>query len=63
MSGEFKTVSLGKPLYSKISKFVEENPEYRGVAEFVSEATRLRMESLTRLKLRKLNAKQEGPDP
>jgi hypothetical protein len=47
----FKGVSLRKGLYAAIQQFVDENPEYRGVPEFVSESARLRMQDLKRLKM------------
>jgi hypothetical protein len=49
MSGEFKSVSLSKPLYELILKFIEDHPEYRSVADFVSESARVRMQEITKL--------------
>jgi hypothetical protein len=49
MSGEFKSVSLSKPLYTLISKFIEDHPEYRSIADFVSESARVRMQELAKL--------------
>jgi hypothetical protein len=43
---EFKSVSLSKPLYDLILKFIEEHPEYRSIADFVSESARVRMQEL-----------------
>jgi hypothetical protein len=43
---EFKSVSLSKPLYNLILKFIEEHPEYRSIADFVSESVRVRMQEL-----------------
>jgi Arc/MetJ-type ribon-helix-helix transcriptional regulator len=42
----FRGVSLKAEVVSEIEKFIEENPTYRSVAEFVSEAVRLRMEQV-----------------
>lgn len=50
MAGGFRSVSLSKPLRNEIDEFLKEHPKYRSAAEFVSEAARLRMEELTRLK-------------
>ncbi len=57
MSGEFKSVSLSKGLHQAIAQFLIDYPEYRGITEFLSEAARLRMEELTKLRLEEL--KQE----
>jgi hypothetical protein len=43
---QFKSVSLSKPLHDAISQFIKEHNEYRSIADFVSEATRLRMQQL-----------------
>ena len=43
---QFKSVSLSKSLHDAILQFIKDNPEYRSVADFVSEATRLRMQQL-----------------
>lgn len=42
----FRGVSLKAEVVKEIEKFIEENPTYRSVAEFVSEAVRLRMEQV-----------------
>lgn len=42
----FKGVSLKADLYREIEDFVKDHLGYRSVAEFVSEAVRLRMEQL-----------------
>ena len=47
----FKGVSIAKKLYADIEAFVEANAEYRSVAEFVSEAARLRMEERRKQKV------------
>jgi hypothetical protein len=61
MSGEkgFKSVSLSKPLHEKIVQFIHDHPEFRSVADLVSEAARVRMESLTRLDLDKAQVHRE----
>jgi hypothetical protein len=63
MSGEFKSYSLSKGLHEAIVEFLVDHPEYRGPTEFLSEAARVRMEDLTRLRLEKLKAKQEAATP
>jgi metal-responsive CopG/Arc/MetJ family transcriptional regulator len=42
----FKGVSIKAELYHEVENFVEESSSYRSVAEFVSEAIRLRFEQL-----------------
>jgi len=42
----FKGVSLKADLYREVETFVRENKSYRSVAEFVSEACRLRLQEL-----------------
>jgi hypothetical protein len=42
----FRGVSLKADVVDAIEKFIEEHPTYRSVAEFVSEAVRLRMEQV-----------------
>jgi len=49
MAGGFKSVSLSGPLQKEISDFIKEHPQYRSVADFVSEAARVRMEELIKL--------------
>jgi metal-responsive CopG/Arc/MetJ family transcriptional regulator len=49
-AGSFKGVSIKTELYTQVENFIEENPSYRSVAEFVSEAIRLRMEEITKIK-------------
>ena len=50
----FRGVSLKAELVGEVEQLIKELPGYRGVAEFVSEAVRLRMEQLRK------NAKVEG---
>ena len=45
-TGDFRGVSLKADLIGEIEKLLKDFPSYRGVAEFVSEACRLRMEEL-----------------
>jgi hypothetical protein len=45
----FRGVSLKSELLSEVERFITEHPEYRGAAEFVSEAIRLRMEELRKI--------------
>jgi len=42
----FKGVSLQSSLVEEVEALIKENPVYRSVAEFISEATRLRLEAL-----------------
>lgn len=48
-TGNFRGVSLRKELFGKAEKLVKEHPEagYKSVADFVSEAVRLRLEHFT----------------
>lgn len=43
---EFKSISLKAALVNEIEDFIQKNKKYRSVAEFVSEASRLRLEIL-----------------
>jgi len=45
----FKSISLKSDLVIEIEKFVDQNKRYRSVAEFVSEASRLRLEALEKV--------------
>jgi Arc/MetJ-type ribon-helix-helix transcriptional regulator len=49
----FKGVSIKNELYHEVEDLIEENPIYRSVAEFVSEAIRLRMEQVEKRKAEK----------
>lgn len=42
----FRGVSLKAELVTEVEELIKEFPRYRGVAEFVSEAIRLRMEQV-----------------
>lgn len=42
----FKGVSLKTSLYNEVENYVEDSIGYKSVAEFVSEAIRLRLEQL-----------------
>ena len=53
----FKGVSLNKNLYIKVTHFVQDNQEYRSVADFLSEAARMRMEQLEAQKAAKCQVK------
>ncbi|MDR2720256.1 MAG: ribbon-helix-helix domain-containing protein [Nitrososphaerota archaeon] len=44
----FKGLSLNKHLVDEVENFIEQTHMYRSVSEFVSEATRLRLEQLRR---------------
>lgn len=43
---EFRGVSLQATLVNEVKQFIKKIPHYRSVAEFVSEAVRLRLEDL-----------------
>lgn len=43
---DFRGVSLKGNLVGEVENFIEEFPAYKSVAEFVSEAIRLRMEEI-----------------
>jgi hypothetical protein len=42
----YRGVSVKKELIDQIENFIQENPQYKGVADFVHEAIRVRMEDL-----------------
>jgi Arc/MetJ-type ribon-helix-helix transcriptional regulator len=42
----FKAISIREELVQKIEKIIKEHRTYRSVADFVSEAIRLRLEAL-----------------
>lgn len=44
-------------LYEALKNFVKKNPEYKSVADFVTEAARTRMQELEKFKLQKEAAK------
>jgi hypothetical protein len=50
-NSDYKGVSLKKDLVLQIEKYVDENPEYKSVADFLHEAARLRIEELNKSKL------------
>ncbi|MDH5449244.1 MAG: ribbon-helix-helix domain-containing protein [Candidatus Bathyarchaeota archaeon] len=41
--GQFRGISLQKELVDEVEKLIEKVPQYRSVAEFISEAVRLRL--------------------
>lgn len=43
---EFRSISLKASLVDEVNNFINRGSRYRSVAEFVSEATRLRLEEL-----------------
>ncbi|MDH5482623.1 MAG: ribbon-helix-helix domain-containing protein [Candidatus Bathyarchaeota archaeon] len=47
---DFKSISLKTELVEEIEEFIKNNKRYRSIAEFVSEAARLRLEELQRIK-------------
>ena len=49
----FKGISLKASLVNEVEALIKTNPGYRSVAEFVSEAIRLRLEELRKGTLRK----------
>jgi len=44
--GDFRGVSLRKDLVDEIEKFIESFGRYKSVTDFITEATRLRLEEL-----------------
>jgi len=44
----FRKISLQDELVDSVEAFIEEHGKYRSIAEFLSEAARLRMEQLQR---------------
>lgn len=52
--GDFRGVSLQSTLVDEVEEIIKRIPYYRSVAEFISEAVRLRLEDL------KKNPKQEA---
>jgi len=42
----FRTVSLRSELVEEVEKFIEKHPVYRSIADFISEAVRLRLQAL-----------------
>ncbi|MEM5854292.1 MAG: hypothetical protein QW228_08050 [Candidatus Aenigmatarchaeota archaeon] len=47
MEKTFESVSIRKELVNKIKEYIQKSGNYRSVAEFVSEAIRLRLEQLS----------------
>jgi hypothetical protein len=59
----FRGVSLNRNLVSEIEKFIQDYPEYKSIADFVHEATRVRMEEVRKGKLprfEKINSDENG---
>lgn len=54
----FESVSIRKELVNKIKETIQKSGNYRSVAEFVSEAVRLRLEQLGALQEQKESAVQ-----
>ena len=46
MTSPFRRISLHNDLITKVEEVMEETGRYRSIAEFVSEAVRLRIEQL-----------------
>jgi len=42
----FRSISLRSELVEEVEKFIGENPVYRSIADFISEAVRLRLQAL-----------------
>jgi Arc/MetJ-type ribon-helix-helix transcriptional regulator len=55
---KFRSVSLSNDLVSQVEDFIKENPEYKSIADFICESTRLRLQQLE--KLRKGTLQKEG---
>lgn len=43
---DFRGVSLKRELVNEVERFITEHPEYKGIADFVHEAVRVRMEEV-----------------
>lgn len=59
----FRGVSLNRNLVSEIEKFIQNYPEYKSIADFVHEATRVRMEEVRKGKpprFEKINNDENG---
>jgi len=46
---DFRGVSLKRALVEEIEKFIAEYPQYKSIADFIHEATRVRMENIRTL--------------
>jgi len=55
-----RTLSLSKGVVDAVEKFVEEHAEYRSLADFFTEAARLRLQDLERLLLKRKELSSVG---
>jgi len=55
----FRKISIQEELVESVRRYVEESGSYRSIAEFVSEAIRLRLEQLKSLEV----TRKEKPQP
>lgn len=44
--GDFRGISLRKDLVAEVEKFIQDFGRYKSVTDFITEATRLRLEEL-----------------
>lgn len=50
---DYRGVSLKRELVDEVERFVKENPSYKGIADFVHEAVRVRMEEIRKSQIEK----------
>ncbi len=50
MERDYRTVSLPKALVDIVQQLIENSGTYKSIAQFVAEATRLRVEELSKAK-------------
>ena len=48
---DYKGVSLKKELVDQIEVFIEKNPQYKSISDFIHEATRIRLEEINKSKI------------
>jgi Arc/MetJ-type ribon-helix-helix transcriptional regulator len=55
---DFRGISLRKDLIEEIEKFIESFGRYKSVTDFITEATRLRLEELQKQYAQTINSKE-----
>lgn len=53
-NSDFKSISIRTELIAEIAAFIDKNKRYRSIAEFLSEAARLRLEELEKEKTQRV---------
>ena len=48
---DYKGVSLKKELINQIEVFIDKNPQYKSISDFIHEAARIRMEEINKIKI------------